>query len=74
MLPSKKKKKLSIPEILMEANLYSLGMHFSQAVAIVQCQVGLIKGVQVLYSDVVINAHFTINIINLLTNFCFRIL
>lgn len=29
------------------------GMHFSQAVAIIQAQVGVIKGVQVLYSDVV---------------------
>lgn len=26
-------------------------MHFCQAVAIVQSQVGIIKGVQVLYSD-----------------------
>lgn len=26
-------------------------MHFSQAVAIIQSQVGLIKGVQVLYND-----------------------
>ena len=30
-----------------------LGMHFSQAVAIIQSQVGIIKGVQVLYSDTV---------------------
>lgn len=29
------------------------GMHFSQAVAIIQSQVGIIKGVQVLYSDTV---------------------
>lgn len=29
------------------------GMHFSQAVAIIQSQVGVIKGVQVLYSDTV---------------------
>lgn len=28
-----------------------LGMHFCQAVAIIQSQVGIIKGVQVLYSD-----------------------
>lgn len=28
-------------------------MHFSQAVAIIQSQVGVIKGVQVLYSDTV---------------------
>jgi hypothetical protein len=28
-------------------------MHFSQAVAIIQSQVGIIKGVQVLYSDTV---------------------
>lgn len=31
----------------------SPGMHFSQAVAIIQSQVGVIKGVQVLYSDTV---------------------
>lgn len=30
---------------------FILGMHFSQAVAIIQSQVGIIKGVQVLYSD-----------------------
>lgn len=29
------------------------GMHFSQSVAIIQSQVGVIRGVQVLYSDVV---------------------
>lgn len=29
------------------------GMHFSQAVAIIQSQVGVIRGVQVLYSDTV---------------------
>lgn len=28
-----------------------LGMHFSQAVAIIQSQVGVIKGVHVLYND-----------------------
>lgn len=28
-----------------------LGMHFSQAIAIIQSQVGLIKNVQVLYND-----------------------
>lgn len=33
--------------------LYSTGMHFSQAVAIIQHQVGTIRGVQVLYSDTV---------------------
>lgn len=32
---------------------YYLGMHFSQAVAIIQSQVGVIKGVQVLYSETV---------------------
>lgn len=32
--------------------IYS-GMHFSQAVAIIQSQVGVIKGVQVLYSETV---------------------
>ncbi|XP_022907928.1 PHAF1 protein CG7083 [Onthophagus taurus] len=30
---------------------FVLGMHFSQAVAIIQSQVGIIKGVQVLYND-----------------------
>ncbi|GFG36469.1 hypothetical protein Cfor_03609, partial [Coptotermes formosanus] len=30
---------------------FILGMHFSQAVAIIQSQVGIIKGVHVLYSD-----------------------
>lgn len=30
---------------------FILGMHFSQAVAIIQSQVGVIKGVQVLYND-----------------------
>lgn len=30
---------------------FILGMHFSQSVAIIQSQVGIIKGVQVLYSD-----------------------
>lgn len=30
---------------------FVLGMHFSQSVAIIQSQVGIIKGVQVLYSD-----------------------
>ncbi|KAJ8941737.1 hypothetical protein NQ318_023333 [Aromia moschata] len=30
---------------------FVVGMHFSQAVAIIQSQVGVIKGVQVLYSD-----------------------
>lgn len=34
----------------------SVGMHFSQAVAIIQSQVGVIKGVQVLYSETVSNA------------------
>lgn len=31
---------------------FIVGMHFSQAVAIIQSQVGIIKGVQVLYNDV----------------------
>ncbi|OWR54519.1 hypothetical protein KGM_203518 [Danaus plexippus plexippus] len=30
---------------------FVLGMHFSQAVSIIQSQVGTIRGVQVLYSD-----------------------
>ncbi|CAG9813130.1 unnamed protein product [Phaedon cochleariae] len=30
---------------------FVVGMHFSQAVAIIQSQVGVVKGVQVLYSD-----------------------
>jgi len=44
-------------EILPENSLgcdaweFVLGMHFSQAIAIIQSQVGIIKGVQVLYSD-----------------------
>ncbi|VVD02427.1 unnamed protein product [Leptidea sinapis] len=44
-------------EIIPERSLGSdawefvLGMHFSQAVAIIQSQVGTIRGVQVLYSD-----------------------
>lgn len=37
---------------LIENSLF-LGMHFSQAVAIIQSQVGTIRGVQVLYSDTV---------------------
>lgn len=31
---------------------FIVGMHFSQAVAIIQSQVGIIKGVQVLYNDI----------------------
>lgn len=44
-------------EIIPERSLgceqweFVLGMHFSQSVAIIQSQVGIIKGVQVLYSD-----------------------
>lgn len=37
-------------------------MHFSQAVAIIQSQVGVIKGVQVLYSETV-NIFFLMAII-----------
>lgn len=33
--------------------IYVTGMHFSQAVSIIQSQVGTIRGVQVLYSDTV---------------------
>ncbi|XP_055374330.1 PHAF1 protein CG7083 [Condylostylus longicornis] len=42
-----------VPEISLgcESWEFILGMHFSQAVAIIQSQVGIIKGVQVLYSD-----------------------
>lgn len=42
-----------VPEISLgcEAWEFVLGMHFSQAIAIIQSQVGIIKGVQVLYSD-----------------------
>lgn len=43
-------------------------MHFSQAVAIIQSQVGLIRGVQVLYSDTVIIIFFGIITINLYIN------
>lgn len=32
---------------------YIVGMHFSQSVSIIQSQVGVIRGVQVLYSDTV---------------------
>lgn len=32
-------------------------MHFSQAVAIIQAQIGIIKGVQVLYNDAVSIRH-----------------
>lgn len=32
---------------------YVTGMHFSQSVSIIQSQVGVIRGVQVLYSDTV---------------------
>lgn len=36
-------------------------MHFNQAVAIIQSQIGIIKGVQVIYSDTVsINRIFVI--------------
>lgn len=44
-------------EIIPERSLgcdaweFVLGMHFSQSVAIIQSQVGIIRGVQVLYSD-----------------------
>lgn len=34
-------------------NVLFSGMHFSQSVAIIQSQVGIIKGVQVLYNDTV---------------------
>lgn len=33
--------------------LFFAGMHFSQSVSIIQSQVGIIRGVQVLYSDTV---------------------
>ncbi len=38
---------------LVKLRLFLIGMHFSQAVAIIQSQVGIIKGVQVHYSDTV---------------------
>lgn len=42
---------------------FILGMHFSQAVAIIQSQVGIIKGVQVLYSDTTpLNVDIIINL------------
>ncbi|XP_068990235.1 PHAF1 protein CG7083 isoform X3 [Neodiprion pinetum] len=37
---------------------FILGMHFSQSVAIIQSQVGIIRGVQVLYSDTVFVLNF----------------
>lgn len=41
--------------------IYVSGMHFNQAVAIIQSQIGIIKGVQVIYSDTVsINRIFVI--------------
>lgn len=42
-----------VPEISLGCDAWEfvLGMHFSQAIAIIQSQVGIIKGVQVLYSD-----------------------
>lgn len=42
-----------VPEISLgcEGWEFVIGMHFSQAIAIIQSQVGIIKGVQVLYSD-----------------------
>lgn len=49
--------KRDIPTLMMNDDVLALwhfaGMHFSQAVAIIQSQVGIIKGVQVLYSDTV---------------------
>lgn len=39
-------------------NTFVLGMHFCQAIAIIQSQVGIIKGVQVLYSDKVHSTFF----------------
>lgn len=42
---------------------FILGMHFTQAVAIIQSQVGIIKGVQVLYSDTTpLNVDIIINL------------
>lgn len=42
-----------VPERLLGCEQWEfiLGMHFSQAVAIIQAQIGTIKGVQVLYND-----------------------
>ncbi|XP_067644084.1 PHAF1 protein CG7083 [Eurosta solidaginis] len=42
-----------MPELSLGCDAWEfvLGMHFSQAIAIIQSQVGIIKGVQVLYSD-----------------------
>lgn len=42
-----------VPEISLGCDSWEfvLGMHFSHAIAIIQSQVGIIKGVQVLYSD-----------------------
>lgn len=50
-------KKMLTLEVAPERSLgceqweFVLGMHFSQAVAIIQAQIGIIKGVQVLYND-----------------------
>lgn len=44
-------------------------MHFNQAVAIIQSQIGIIKGVQVIYSDTVsINRIFVIKRLGCLFN------
>lgn len=54
-------------------------MHFSQAVAIIQSQVGVIKGVQVLYSETVstrdycLSACFTLFYQMILNVFCNKI-
>lgn len=42
-------------------NFIFSGMHFSQAVAIIQLQVGKIKGVQVLYNDTVSSLHVSVS-------------
>lgn len=44
---------LIIFHLIELVHIFLIGMHFSQAVAIIQSQIGSIKGVQVLYSETV---------------------
>lgn len=46
---------------------YIVGMHFSQSVSIIQSQVGVIRGVQVLYSDTVsiLNIYVSMRLVHL---------
>lgn len=60
-LPLKKEiNRLKLMSVFMKWFILFLGMHFSQAVAIIQTQVGIIKGVQVLYNDAVRKSYFLV--------------